>query len=97
MRTGSEQHGRRNFDDDGETPLGPNPEASDLPPLRLLWGTQPSFYARRRAHGSLWDALLLCAMSGSPGAGQPGRCGGRCRRAAPFGVARTMLESGQGW
>jgi len=33
-----DQYGRRSFDDDGETPVGPNPEASDLPPLRPYWG-----------------------------------------------------------
>lgn len=38
---------RRRFDgDDGETPLGPNPECADLPPLQPGWG-EPLGLARR--------------------------------------------------
>jgi hypothetical protein len=33
-----DQYGRRAPDDDGETPLGPDPEWRDLPPLRPYWG-----------------------------------------------------------
>ena len=37
-----DQYGRRRLDDEGETPLGPNPEASDLPPLKPYWGPRPT-------------------------------------------------------
>ena len=33
-----DQYGRRTSDDDGETPLAPDPEWRDLPPLRPYWG-----------------------------------------------------------
>ena len=33
-----DQYGRRSEDDDGETPLGPDPRLTDLPPLRPFWG-----------------------------------------------------------
>lgn len=36
-----DQYGRRTEDDDGETPLPPDPELTDLPPLRPFWGPQP--------------------------------------------------------
>lgn len=35
-----DQYGRRSEDDDGETPLAPDPQLSDLPPLRPFWGPQ---------------------------------------------------------
>jgi hypothetical protein len=35
-----DQYDRRFQHDDGETPLGPNPELKDLPPLRPFWGPQ---------------------------------------------------------
>jgi hypothetical protein len=31
------------IDDDGETPLGPNPDASDLPPLRPYRGPRQRY------------------------------------------------------
>jgi len=34
-----DQYGRRSEDD--ESPLGPNPEARDLPPLKPYWGPRP--------------------------------------------------------
>lgn len=36
-----DQYGRRMEDDDGETPLPPDPQLSDLPPLRPFWGPRP--------------------------------------------------------
>lgn len=33
-----DQYGRRVADDDGETPLSPDPQLRDLPPLRPHWG-----------------------------------------------------------
>ncbi|MEA2355510.1 MAG: hypothetical protein QOD61_1639 [Solirubrobacteraceae bacterium] len=33
-----DQYGRRSEDDDGETPLGPDPKLTDLPPLHPYWG-----------------------------------------------------------
>jgi hypothetical protein len=35
-----DQYDRRFQHDDGETPLGPNPELQDLPPLSPFWGPQ---------------------------------------------------------
>jgi hypothetical protein len=37
-----DQYGRRSIDDDGTSPLGPNPDARDLPPLRPYWGPRPA-------------------------------------------------------
>jgi hypothetical protein len=36
-----DQYGRRTDDDDGESPLPPDPDATDLPPLRPYWGPRP--------------------------------------------------------
>jgi len=36
-----DQYGRRMEDDDGEAPLPPDPQLSDLPPLRPFWGPRP--------------------------------------------------------
>jgi hypothetical protein len=33
-----DRYGRRTEDDDGETPLEPDPQLTDLPPLRPFWG-----------------------------------------------------------
>jgi hypothetical protein len=33
-----DQYGRRSETDDGETPLPPDPQLTDLPPLRPYWG-----------------------------------------------------------
>jgi hypothetical protein len=33
-----DQYGRRTETDDGETPLAPDPQLGDLPPLRPFWG-----------------------------------------------------------
>jgi hypothetical protein len=35
-----DQYGRRTETDDGETPLAPDPQLADLPPLRPFWGPQ---------------------------------------------------------
>lgn len=40
-----DQYGRRWDGDDGETPMAPDPQLTDLPPLQPLWGT-----ATRRTH-----------------------------------------------
>ncbi len=37
-----DQYGRRTEDDDGETPLPPDPDLTDLPPLRPFWGPRAS-------------------------------------------------------
>ncbi len=36
-----DQYGRRSDDDDDQTPLPPNPDATDLPPLQPHWGLRP--------------------------------------------------------
>jgi hypothetical protein len=41
-RARSIQYGRRTDDDGGESPLPPDPDATDLPPLRPYWGPRPS-------------------------------------------------------
>lgn len=35
-----DQYGRRSEDD--EAPVGPNPEANDLPPPKPFWGPRPT-------------------------------------------------------
>ena len=36
-----DQYGRRFDEDDGETPVPPDPRGSDLPPIRYDWGPSP--------------------------------------------------------
>jgi len=63
-----DQYGRRAEDDDGETPLGRDPQLADLPPLRPHWGQHPT---RPRQQAAVWlqdveDKLLAAAVALAP-------------------------------
>jgi hypothetical protein len=50
-----DQYGRHIADDDGETPLAPDPEWRDLPPLRPDWGPRARWQLTLRALFALID------------------------------------------
>ena len=63
-----DQYGRRTAGDDGETPIGPDPELADLPPLRPFWGERQD-RSRERERVGLQDVeeeLLAAAVALAP-------------------------------